>query len=147
MNYSYMSITIQFGMQHSRNRLFQVCTTHRDVRQFSTPWQVNICMLIRLRNSCRGRKRRKEHGGTIDGGWKTHSHDVTKGDARQSRESKHHHGQGDEMRGREMRKEQEGKRGGGKRCRGVRGKWITSLWIIICPTRGVLSVWLLIVMT
>lgn len=99
-NYSYMSITIQFSTQHSRNRISQVCTAHRDVRQFSTPWQVNICMLIGLRNFCRGRMRRKEHGGTIDGGWKIHLH-VTKEDARQSRESKCHHGQGDKMRERE----------------------------------------------
>lgn len=85
-NYSYMYITIKFSTQHSRNRISQVCTAHRDVRQFSTPWQVNICMLIRLRNSCRARRmRRKEHG-TIDGGWKIHLHDVTKGDARQNRE-------------------------------------------------------------
>lgn len=75
-------VVVKRGL-HLRNHISQICTVHRDVWQFSTPWQVNICMLIRLREFCRVKKmRRKELG--IDRGWKTHSRGVTKGDARQS---------------------------------------------------------------
>lgn len=70
------SIATEFSARrdpHSRNRISQVCTAHRDVRQFSTPWQVNICMLIRLRDSRRAQRarRRGRWHGTIDGGRKT----------------------------------------------------------------------------
>lgn len=74
-----MSITIKFSTQHLRNPISEGASRRSAIFDALVSEYLHVNTITKLLPS--KEDTRKEHG-TIDGGWKIHLHNVTKGDAR-----------------------------------------------------------------